>query len=98
VELGAIERALLEEPMVVEAVVIALPGAEDTLRLLAAVVLQNGANITTRDLTQRLRTTFPPYAVPESIYLRATLPRTGSGKVDRPALANLLEEPDQPTI
>ena len=93
VELGEIETTLLRHPAVDEAVVIAVPDPEITHRLLAVVVPRPGAPVTEADLKQHLSLTLPRYMVPESIVLRATLPRTSSGKVDRRALEPPLAQP-----
>jgi len=86
VELGEIETRLAAHPAVAEAVVVAVPDEEVTNRLKAFVVAREGAMVGADELRQHCALTLPRYMVPESLELRAALPRTSSGKVDRRAL------------
>jgi amino acid adenylation domain-containing protein len=86
-------RVELEE---VEAVISALPGVaeaaavdvrdDDGVTIVAAVILDSDAAIDADTIRRGAAARLPPYAVPSRIDIRATLPRTGSGKADRPAL------------
>jgi acyl-coenzyme A synthetase/AMP-(fatty) acid ligase len=87
VELGEIETTLLRHPAVTEAVVLAQPDEEITNRLRAVVVPAAGAATNPDELRAHCAITLPRYMVPETIELRAELPRTSTGKVDRRALA-----------
>lgn len=90
VELDAIEARLLAHPDVAEAVVITLPGAEETLQLNAVVILRPGASLTAKELTTFAGEQLTWYAIPEVVHFTDQLPRTGSGKVSRPALREQL--------
>jgi amino acid adenylation domain-containing protein len=86
VELGEIESALHRHPTVAEAVALAIPDDEVTNRLRAVVVFRPGAAAAESDLKDHCARILPRYMVPDSIEIRAELPRTTSGKVDRRAL------------
>ena len=90
VELGAVETALLAHSGVREAVVLATDGER---RQLAAAVLPaaGGAAPSERELRVHLGQRLPDYAVPATIHPLEEFPRTGTGKVDRPALLRQLE-------
>ncbi len=90
VELGEIETRLASHPAVDEAVVVAVPDDEVTHRLRAVVVVKRDSVVGTDELRQHCAETLPRYMVPESVELRAELPRTSSGKVDRRALTEAL--------
>jgi len=55
------------------------------LALLA--VVEGPDSLDSAALVRRLGRDLPPHAVPDEIVLRPMLPRTGTGKVDRNALA-----------
>lgn len=87
VELGEIEAALYRHPLVREAAVVAVPDDLLTSRLRAFVVSSDGAAPTESELQEFCRHHVPRYMVPETIAVRAELPRTSTGKVDRRVLA-----------
>lgn len=91
VELDAIEARLMAHPDVAEAAVLALPAAEGTLNLHAWVIPAVVIGPEPKALTTFAGETLPWYAIPENIKLRRTFPRTGSGKIDRRALAKLTD-------
>jgi amino acid adenylation domain-containing protein len=97
VELGEVEAALNAHPAVAEGVVVAVPDAEITNRLQAVVVLHPGASASDAELRQHCALTLPRYMVPEHVELRAQLPRTSSGKVDRRAIAGAFTQPPEPS-
>ncbi|MEU6486917.1 amino acid adenylation domain-containing protein [Streptomyces sp. NPDC046887] len=83
VELGEVEAALLTHPGLAQVAVIAHEG-----RLLAFVTARPGTGQPDpRAVRRRLGTLLPPYMVPSRITVLAELPLTGTGKVDRRALA-----------
>lgn len=86
VELDAVEARFLAHPAVAEAAVLALPAAEGTLNLHAFVIPASGAEVIAKALITFAGETLPWYAVPETVHFRQNFPRTGSGKIDRPAL------------
>jgi len=86
IELGEIETALYSHPKVKEAVVVAIPDELLGSRLKAFVVPHEGNGLTPADLDSLCRERLPRYMMPESIEFREALPKTSSGKIDRPLL------------
>lgn len=84
VELGEVEAVLTAQPGVREAAVVA-----DAGRIVAYVV---GAGVDVAALRGALRDRLPPAAVPRDVVVRAALPRTDRGKLDRAALATGLAD------
>ncbi|WP_269321363.1 amino acid adenylation domain-containing protein [Rhodococcus sp. UNC363MFTsu5.1] len=82
IELGEIEAALLEQPSVEQAVVVAAD-TERGKRLVGYVV---GAGVEASALQSVLSATLPGYMVPDSIVVLEVMPVTGNGKLDRKAL------------
>jgi len=89
VELGEIESVLDQHPMVRESAVIA---REDELgnKRLAAYVTGSGA-IDVADLKALLRSRLPEFMIPSTFMVLETMPVTANGKIDRKALAGLVE-------
>jgi acyl-CoA synthetase (AMP-forming)/AMP-acid ligase II len=87
VELDEVEAALLTHTGVEEAAVFAVPDAEGSRRIVAAVILKSQAAAGEAELARHLGQRLPPYAVPRPILVCATFPRTATGKIDRNALA-----------
>ncbi|GIJ79606.1 amino acid adenylation domain-containing protein [Micromonospora phaseoli] len=86
VELGEIEAALVEQPGVADAVVVARR-SERGASLVAFVAAEATRPTTGDTLRGALRAVLPGYLVPPVIEVREALPLTGNGKVDRAALA-----------
>lgn len=86
VELGEIENALYRHEQVKEAVAVAVPDELLGNRIHAFVVLGDGARVTVPDLERFVASVLPKYMVPERIHLCSQLPKTSSGKMDRPTL------------
>lgn len=84
VELGEIEAAMRRQPGVTDAVVLALPGRDET-ELVAAYT---GTVQDPDDLLTALGTGLPPYMVPRTITAFDTFPLNQNGKVDRRALTD----------
>jgi long-chain acyl-CoA synthetase len=85
-----VEDALAQHPAVQECTVIGLPDALRGERIKAFVILKQGAVTTPAQLISFCRDRLAPYKVPRAVEFRATLPRTGTGKVNR----RLLREED----
>ncbi len=83
VELGEVEAALNAIEVVLEAAVLAVPDETIGSRLKAFVV--TGGPTTAPQLTRMCRERLPAHMIPE-IELRAQLPKSSTGKVDRRAL------------
>jgi len=87
VELGEIEAALSAHAEVREACALAIPDASGGHRLRAIVVpLRDGA-LSEQEARAFCAARIPSYMLPEVIEFRAELPKTSTGKIDRPRLA-----------
>jgi len=84
IELGEIEQVLYSHPAVRDAVVVALPDDEVGARLFAVTAMHPGAEASRQTLTSHCLKALPRYMVPEQILLWDELPRTSTGKIDRP--------------
>ncbi len=60
-------------------------------RVVAAVEIDDGAELTTEEITERCRHELARYKVPERIVVVEALPRNAMGKVDRTAVDRLFE-------
>ena len=91
VELEEVEAALLSLASVEEAAAFAVPDAEGSSAIRAAVVAAESGP-TEREILAGLRSVLPSYALPANISVVDSLPRTPTGKVDRNALRARLTE------
>ncbi|MBO4275984.1 AMP-binding enzyme, partial [Microbispora triticiradicis] len=88
VELGEVERRILEFPGIAGAAATMLPRPEGDPVLAAFVVLEPGAPaLEHRNLEAFCLATLPDYMAPQRIVQLRELPLTPNGKVDRLALA-----------
>ncbi|MFB6464953.1 amino acid adenylation domain-containing protein [Bradyrhizobium tunisiense] len=85
-----VEEALLSHPAVLEAGVFAVPHDKLGENVAAVVVLRPDAEATSDQLRQFVRRRLAAYKVPSLIRSVAALPKGGSGKVKRNALAGLI--------
>jgi amino acid adenylation domain-containing protein/non-ribosomal peptide synthase protein (TIGR01720 family) len=83
VELSEIESALRKHAAVREAVAVALESDSGESRLLAYVVVGDGAAPTGSELRSHLRESLPEYMIPSQFVRIKALPLTPNGKVDR---------------
>jgi L-proline---[L-prolyl-carrier protein] ligase len=88
IELGEIEAALQAHPAVGDVAVVA-KGAGVDARLVAYVVPAGASAPGLLDLKRHCAATLPRHMIVDAARLVAELPRTGTGKVDRLALAGL---------
>lgn len=88
VELDEVENVIAGLDEVVEAAAVILRRGVES-EIVAAVVLRQECSA--REIQRRVAERLAPYAVPQHIEIRASFPRTGSGKIDRRALAELLQ-------
>jgi amino acid adenylation domain-containing protein len=87
IELGEIEHALLSQPEIKEAVVVARARGEGDKYLVAYLVPQAlSGQLDHEVLRQALRTKLPEYMVPSYFVELDVLPLSSNGKVDRKAL------------
>jgi amino acid adenylation domain-containing protein len=87
IELGEVESALYGHAGIREAAVVAVPDAAVGNRLVAFVVMENGASLSGAELQDFCTESIPRYMVPETIEFRESLPKTSTGKVDKVSLA-----------
>lgn len=84
IEPGEVEAAILWEPAIVEAAVIAEDGEGRAARLVAHIA---GTDMPTDEaLRTSLAAKLPAYMIPQAFVRHDRLPRTANGKVDRTAL------------
>lgn len=87
VELGEIEHALLRDPAVTKAAVVAREDSSGERQIYAFVVAADPATPIAPDLIRReLAKTLPSYMVPAAILEIGSLPLTALGKIDKNAL------------
>jgi len=89
IELGEIEAAVVQHPLIREAVVIASEDQPGNKRLVAYCVPQNGHHLSLDSLRDHLQKELPDYMIPSEFVMLETLPLSANGKVDRRALASL---------
>ena len=87
VELGEIEAALNRHPSVSEAVVVAKPDEMLGNRLEAWLVPRDAPSFDEQDLKKFCADRLPQHMIPERFFVRESLPRTSTAKVDRERLA-----------
>ncbi len=90
VELGSIEATMVAHDRVAEAAVFTTRQKEEVLQIEAAVILQPDIKLSIEELFLFLKEKLPIYAIPEKITIVESFPRTGSGKIKRTALKELL--------
>ena len=86
IELGEIETALLQNPKVREAVVVAQTDAFGDMRLVAYLVAEHEQTLMSNELRSYLKEKLPDYMVPLVFIILDVLPQTPLGKIDRKAL------------
>jgi amino acid adenylation domain-containing protein len=86
VEMDEVEKALASHPQVEECAVYAVPEAEGSQTIEAALIMKAGAQVGEAELRRFLAGLLPPYALPAALVFYEAFPRTGSGKIDRRAL------------
>jgi acyl-CoA synthetase (AMP-forming)/AMP-acid ligase II len=86
IEIGEIESAFYRHEHVKEAAVVAIPDEIIGNRLRAFVVLSDPAGPDEKALMTFCNRYLPKYMIPEAVEFCDVLPKTSSGKTDRPAL------------
>ena len=85
-----IDEALLAHPAVMQAVAFAVPHAKLGEEIAAAVVLQDGASLTQRQLREFAAERLAGYKVPRQVLFLDGIPKGPSGKLKRVGLAREL--------
>jgi len=93
IELGEIETRLDEHAAVKQTVVIAREDTPGDKRLVAYLVLQQGASVDQLALREHARSKLPEYMIPSAFVVLSEFPMTPNGKVDR----KQLPAPAEPT-
>ena len=86
VELGEIEAVMVAHPAVNEAVALAIPDEAIGNAIHAIVTTNESKSLISAELKRHCTKKLPSYMVPEEIAFCETLPRTGTGKIDRQGL------------
>ncbi|TYP11555.1 AMP-binding protein [Xenorhabdus doucetiae] len=86
IELDAVEKHVLNLPMVSEAAVIGIEDKRGHAHLGVFIVVTGESRITEQNIRQALLSRMPAYMVPSQIILVSELPLTRTGKLDRQAL------------
>jgi amino acid adenylation domain-containing protein len=86
IEIGDIEAAIYSHPAINEAAVIPIPDEVITNRIKAFIVSHATNNLSATDIRGYCAEKLPHYMVPEIIEFRETLPKTSTGKINKPAL------------
>jgi amino acid adenylation domain-containing protein len=91
VELDEIEHRLGTHPAIEAAAVFPVSQNDGTRRIEAAVTLRPERHADAAELRTFVAGVFPAYAVPERVSVMASLPRTGTDKIDRRKLQTMAE-------
>jgi acetyl-CoA synthetase len=89
-----VERCLVEHPAVAECAVLGVEDANRLMSVKAWVALRPGSVAgaeTTRALQEFVKQRLLPYKYPRVVEYLESLPKTGTGKIDRQALRGLLK-------
>lgn len=87
VELDEVEAAMTAHPGIVEAAAFAIPDAQGSKTIFAAVIIDSANPVDLTTIFRHTRAKLPTYAVPAEIKITTAFPRTSGGKVDRRQLA-----------
>lgn len=92
VELGEIERTLIQQENIQEAVVITKDTAGSNKYLVAFAVLKPGAEKDIASVRNLLKEELPGYMIPAQIIFIDKIPLTSNGKTDTQSLKNLADQ------
>ncbi|MFN0318246.1 MAG: benzoate-CoA ligase family protein [Burkholderiales bacterium] len=88
-----VERCLAEHPAVKECAVLGMEEENRLMTLVAFVALKDASlpsdDVTTRSLQDYVKTRLTPYKYPRRVRYLDSLPKTGTGKIDRQALRRM---------
>jgi amino acid adenylation domain-containing protein len=94
IELAEVERALLAQPGIADAVAVHIDGAPDTGegQIIAAVAATSGSDVETATLRRRLAEQVPDVMIPTRMHILPALPRLANGKIDRVRVRRMCAE------
>jgi len=101
IELGEIESVVSAHPSVAETVAVAVPHEEWGTAITVFVVARDGSLLTAAEVKRHVAGRLPRYMVPAQVEVVPSLPRTSTGKIDRPSLGELAvngSRPLQPSV
>lgn len=87
-----VENALALHPAVREAAVVGVKHPEWGEAVVAVVALKGGAGATPAELIEHCRTLVPTWEVPKHIEIIESMPMGFTGKIDKPAIRQMLKE------
>lgn len=90
IELGELEALLRHQKQVVDAAAIGWPVEDGKVQ--GIVVFVTGMDLQAEQLLQHVKEHVPLYMVPKEIRILETMPHNVNGKIDRPALLQLLND------
>jgi long-chain acyl-CoA synthetase len=85
-----VERVLMADPMVAEAVVVGRANERLGEEIVAVVVPTHGTDVSIDGLTERCRRELARYKRPSEIMIQGSLPKNAMGKADRAAVRRLV--------
>lgn len=91
IEIDEIENTLIKNDAVIEVAVVIMGESDDEKELIATVLLDKTMNTTSEDLVTYCKKNLPIYAVPATILILESFPRTSSGKIDRKEIKRIIE-------
>ncbi|MCA9900325.1 MAG: amino acid adenylation domain-containing protein [Anaerolineales bacterium] len=98
VELDEVEVALLSHEDVKEAAVYTVSDGNSSNLIEAAVIPNEGAELTQSILAKHVGEKLPPYAVPVKIHVMPDFPRTSTGKINRRELQAMSEQAEKEAV
>jgi fatty-acyl-CoA synthase len=87
-----VETAILSHPAVRDTLVIGLDDERWGSRVTAVVALREGSSATDREIIDHVGQELADYKRPRQVVFVAEIPRSPTGKADRPAAKRLAEE------
>ncbi|TXE05977.1 amino acid adenylation domain-containing protein [Gelidibacter salicanalis] len=91
IELDEIEALLQKNELISEAAAIVVKKDKEIPELEAVIGLVAGAKINTNEIIEYCKLHLPYYMVPQTISIIHKFPRTGTGKIDRKKIIELIE-------
>ncbi len=86
IEIGEIETALYSDPDIKEVAVVAIPDDLIGHRIKAFIVCKDSKKLSASDIRLVCGKKLPKYMIPEEIEFQKALPKTSTGKINKPAL------------